>query len=85
MNIIFQRVEADVAVSVTDLKKNPNAVFSMARSEAVAILSHNRVVGYVISPEAYDGFLDLAEDLADIAEIDRTKDDDLVSVDLNGL
>jgi antitoxin StbD len=85
MNTIFQRVEADVAVSVTDLKKNPNAVFSMARSEAVAILSHNRVVGYVISPEAYDGFLDLAEDLADIAEIDRTKDDDLVSVDLNGL
>lgn len=85
MNTIFQRVEADVAVSVTDLKKNPNAVFSMARGEAVAILSHNRVVGYVISPEAYDGFLDLAEDLADIAEIDRTKDDDLVSVDLNGL
>jgi antitoxin StbD len=85
MNTIFQRVEADVAVSVTDLKKNPNAVFSMARSEAVAILSHNRVVGYVISPEAYDGFLDLAEDLADIAEIDRTKDDDVVSVDLNGL
>lgn len=85
MNTIVQRVAADVAVSVTDLKKNPNAVFSMARSEAVAILSHNRVVGYVISPEAYDGFLDLAEDLADIAEVDRTKDDDVVSVVLNGL
>jgi antitoxin StbD len=85
MNSPFQRVEADVAISITDLKKNPNATFDMAKSQAVAVLNHNRVVGYVISPEAYDGFLEMAEDLHDIAEIERTKGDKLIPVDLNDL
>ena len=85
MNSPFQRVEADLAISVTDLKKNPNATFEMAKSQAVAVLNHNRVVGYVISPEAYDGFLEMAEDLHDIAEIERTKNDEVIPVDLNDL
>lgn len=85
MNSPFQRIEADLAISVSDLKKNPAATFEMARSQAVAVLNHNRVIGYVISPEAYDGFLEMAEDLEDIAEINRTKDDALVLVKLDGL
>lgn len=85
MNSIFQRVEANVAMSVTDLKKNTNAAFSMAKSQAVAVLNHSRVVGYIISPEAYDGFLEMAEDLHDLEEIERTKDDELIPVDINDL
>jgi len=50
MNQIFQRVEADLAISVTDLKRNPAAAFEAAESQAVAVLNHNRVVGYIISP-----------------------------------
>jgi antitoxin StbD len=85
MNSPFQRVEADLAISVSDMKKNPNATFEMAKSQAVAVLNHNRVIGYVISPEAYDGFLELAEDLHDIIEIERTKGEEAVSVNLNDL
>jgi antitoxin StbD len=85
MNSPFQRIEADLAISVSDLKKNPTATFERARSQAVAVLNHNRVIGYVISPEAYDGFLEMAEDLEDIAEINRTKDDALVPVKLDGV
>jgi len=85
MNSPFQRIEADLAISVSDLKKNPTATFEMAKSQAVAVLNHNRVIGYVISAEAYDGFLEMAEDLEDIAEINRTKDDELVRVKLDGV
>lgn len=85
MNPPFQRVEADIAISISDLKKNPNATFDMAKSQAVAVLNHNRVVGYVISPEAYDGFLEIAEDLHDIIEIERTKDEETIPVNLNDL
>lgn len=85
MNSPFQRIEADLAISVSDLKKNPAATFEMAKSQAVAVLNHNRVIGYVISAEAYDGFLEMAEDLEDLAEINRTKNDELVPVKLDGV
>ena len=85
MNHIFQRVEADLAVSITDLKRNPSAAFEEAKVQAVAVLSHARVIGYIISPEAYDGFLEMAEDLHDIAEIERTKGEETIPVDINEL
>jgi len=85
MNHIFQRVEADLAISVTDLKKNPAAAFEEAKTQAVAVLSHARVIGYIISPEAYDGFLEMAEDLHDIAQIERTKHEKPIPVDINDL
>ena len=55
MNHMGQRVNADLAFSITDLKKNPNAIFKAAEYQAVAVLNHNKVVGYVISPEAWEG------------------------------
>jgi antitoxin StbD len=85
MNSPFQRIEADLAISISDLKKNPNASFEMARSQAVAVLNHSRVVGYIISPEAYDGFLEAIEDLHDIAEVQRNKDGQKIAVDLDDL
>ena len=53
MNKMFQRVEADVAVSVTDIKRNPAAVMKAAETQAVAILNHNRGVAYVVSPAVW--------------------------------
>ena len=43
----MQRVEANVAVSVSDLKKNPSQVMAMAHGESVAVLNHNRVMAYM--------------------------------------
>jgi antitoxin StbD len=85
MNQMFQRVEADLAVSITDFKRNPAAAFEQARLQAVAVLSHGRVLGYIISPLAYDGFLEAMEDLQDVAEIERTKNEKTVTVDVNDL
>jgi antitoxin StbD len=85
MNQMFQRVEADLSVSVTDFKRNPSAVFEQAKQQAIAVLSHGHVLGYVISPIAYDGFLEAVEDLQDVAEIERTKNEKIVPVDLHDL
>lgn len=69
---------ADVAVSISGLKKNPAAVIAEARKRQVAITSRNRAVAYVISPEVWDHILDVfderklerefAEHLGDIDE-----------------
>lgn len=85
MTASFQRVEADLAISVTELKKDPNAVFNAAQSQAVAVLNHNRVVGYVISPVAYEGFLEMAEDLEDIETIEKRAGEKPIRVNLDDL
>jgi antitoxin StbD len=53
---------AEVAVSISDLKKNPAAVIEEARKRQVAITSRNRAVAYVVSPEVWDHILDIFAD-----------------------
>jgi antitoxin StbD len=65
-----QRIQADLAFSVSELKRNPMAVVTASRTEAVAILNHNKVVGYMISPAVWEFLQDLYDDtkLAELAE-----------------
>ncbi|GLK71976.1 hypothetical protein KHC23_02925 [Ancylobacter dichloromethanicus] len=44
----MQRVEAEIAVSVSDLKKNPTAIVDNARGNTVAVLNHNRIMAYMV-------------------------------------
>ena len=85
MNAGFQRVEADLAISITELKKNPNAVFAAAETQAVAVLNHNRVVGYVISPVAWEGILERLDDLSIIGELQQLDEQAGVEVSLDDL
>lgn len=85
MNSTMQRVEADLAVSVTDLKKNPAAVFKAAEEQPVAVLNHNRVVGYIVSPEGYEGMLGRLDDLDLIAIVNERSDEKGVLVKLDEL
>lgn len=66
----MQRVEAELAVSVSDLKKNPTAVVDGARGGAVAILNHNRVIAYMVPAETYEAMMDSLDDqhLVEIAK-----------------
>lgn len=65
-------VLADVGVSISDLKKNPAAVVAEAKLHQVAVLSRNKPVAYVISPEAWEAMLDMIEDRED-AELVRER------------
>jgi len=52
---------ADSCVSISELKKNPAAVIAAAREGQVAILSRNKPVAYMISPEVWAYLENLVE------------------------
>ncbi len=68
----MQSVLADKAVSVSELKKNPSAVFGRADGGPVAVLNHNRVMGYLVPAEVYEAMIERLEDL-ELAEIARAR------------
>jgi len=83
MNHIFQRVEADVAVSITELKRNPAAVLKAADEEAIAILSHNKVVAYIISPAAWEYVQELHDDAKIVERLDAEKEEAPIRVNVD--
>ncbi|MDO8360559.1 MAG: type II toxin-antitoxin system Phd/YefM family antitoxin [Devosia sp.] len=85
MNQMLQRIEADLAVGISELKKNPNAVFAAAETQAVAVLNHNRVVAYVISPVAWEGMLERLDDLHIIEMLEKRKGEPGIEVTLDEL
>ena len=58
----MQRVEAQIAVSVSDLKKSPTAIMDQAQGEAVAVLNHNRVMAYMVPADTYEALVDALDD-----------------------
>ena len=61
----MQRVEAQIAVSVSDLKKSPTAIMAKADGEAVAVLNHNRPEAYLVPAPYFERLLTRLEDLED--------------------
>jgi antitoxin StbD len=81
----MQRVEAPVAVSVSDLKKSPTAIMDEANGEAVAVLNHNRIMAYMVPADVYEAMLDRLDDLY-LAEIIKSRSDEKgIPVDINDL
>jgi antitoxin StbD len=81
----MQRVEASVAVSVSDLKKSPSAVMDGAAGEAVAVLNHNRVMAYMVPAAAYEAMVERLDDLALVDIIRSRADETPVRVSLDDL
>lgn len=71
----MQRVEAPVAVSVSDLKKSPTAIMNEANGEAVAVLNHNRIMAYMVPADVYEAMLDRLDDLY-LAEIIKSRSEE---------
>ena len=81
----MQRVEAPVAVSVSDLKKSPTAIMHEANGEAVAVLNHNRIMAYMVPADVYEAMLDRLDDLY-LAEIIKSRSSEKgVPVDIDDL
>ncbi|MEY2943548.1 MAG: hypothetical protein RLY97_1562 [Pseudomonadota bacterium] len=62
---IIAEVLADACVSISNLKANPAAVIAAAQERQVAILSRNKPVAYIISPEVWEFLSDIYEDRLD--------------------
>ena len=59
---------ADIAVSMSEFKRNPAAVLRDAHQRPVAVLNHNRAAFYMIDPRLFEAMMD---ELAD-QELYRT-------------
>lgn len=81
----MQRIEAQVAVSVSDLKKSPSAVMENAAGETVAVLNHNRIMAYMVPAAAYEAMLERLDDLALVETIRARADETAVRVSLDEL
>ena len=81
----MQSVLADMAVSISELKKNPSAVLNGAHGGAVAVLNHNRVMGYMVPADVYEAMMERLDDL-ELAEIVRARSHETpISVSLDDL
>ena len=57
-------IEEEIAVSVSDLNKNPTAIIDGAGGHAVAVLNHNRVMAYLVPASIYEAMIDALDDQA---------------------
>jgi len=81
----MQNILADVAVSVSELKKNPSGVLAGAAGMPVAVLNHNRVMGYMVPAALYESMMERLEDL-ELVEIAKARASETpVPVDLDDL
>jgi antitoxin StbD len=84
---MLTKIYADYAVSITELKKNPQALINNAHGEAIALLNRNKPTAYIIPAETYEKLMELAEDLelGRIIEDRKGEKDNAVEVSLDDL
>lgn len=58
----MQTILADIAVSMSEFKKNPASVLREADNRPVAVLNHNKAAFYMVEPKLFQAML---EELAD--------------------
>jgi antitoxin StbD len=58
----METILADIAVSMSEFKKNPAAVLRGANNRPVAVLNHNRAAFYMVEPLLFEA---LMEELSD--------------------
>jgi antitoxin StbD len=54
----MQTILADLAVSMSEFKKNPAAVLREANNRPVAVLNHNKAAFYMIEPELFEAMME---------------------------
>ena len=58
----MQSLLTDLTVSMSDFKKNPAKVLRDAKTQPVAVLSHNKAAFYMVDPLLFDALIDEVED-----------------------
>ncbi|PYB75890.1 MULTISPECIES: type II toxin-antitoxin system Phd/YefM family antitoxin [Pseudomonas] len=81
----MQNIFADVTVSVSELKKNPTAVMADAQGKPVAVLNHNRVMGYMVPAELYEAIMERLEDMELAALVKARAGEKGIPVELDDL
>lgn len=78
-------VLADIAASVSELKKNPMGTVAAGEGAAVAILNRNEPAFYCVPAAAYEALLERLEDMELNAIADSRRNDPVIKVALDEL
>ncbi len=54
----METILAEIAVSMSEFKKNPAAVLREANNRPVAVLNHNRAAFYMVEPRLFEAMVD---------------------------
>jgi antitoxin StbD len=84
---MLTKIHAGLSVSISELKRNPQAVIDDAHGEAIALLNRNKPTAYIIPAETYEMLMEIAEDieLARIIEQRKGEKVDAIEVGLDEL
>jgi antitoxin StbD len=84
---MLESIHAGKAASISEFKKNPQAIIDEAHGETIALLNRNKATAYIVSPEMYEQLLAIAEDmeLGKIYEARKHEIDDAIEVSVDAL
>ncbi|ATP43586.1 MULTISPECIES: type II toxin-antitoxin system Phd/YefM family antitoxin [unclassified Pseudomonas] len=78
-------VLADLAASITDLKKDPMGTIREAAGETVVILNRNEPAFYAVPPERYEAMMELIDDMQLAELVRQRRGEPTVKVDIDEL
>jgi antitoxin StbD len=84
---MLTKIHANYTVSISQLKRNPQALIDKAHGDIIALLNRNRPTAYIVPAETFDFLMELAEDieLSQIIEERKNEKLDAVEVDIDEL
>jgi len=81
----METIHADLAVSVTELKRNFAGILATAKDAPVAVLNHNKPEAYLLSARHYESILSALEDMEDRRLVEERRGGPFVEVRLDEL
>ncbi len=57
------KIHASLTASISDIKRNPQALIDSAQGETIALLNRNKPTAYIVPAKTYEMLMDLAEDI----------------------
>ncbi len=80
---MLTKIHADLSVSISELKRNPQAIINDANGEAIVLLNRNKPTAYIIPAETYEQLLEIAEDIEIGRVIEERRDEKAEAVEVN--
>ena len=65
---MLTKIHADLSVSISELKRNPQAIIDDAGGKAIALLNHNKPTAYIVPADTYERLIGVAEDVNEAPE-----------------
>jgi len=84
---MLTKIYANYTVSISQLKRNPQALINDAHGDIIALLNRNRPTAYIVPAETFDWLMEVAEDLelGRIIEERKSEKADAVEVGIDEL